>query len=326
MSIVQVRTCHRLSLLGGSSDYQEYYSKFGGIVVGAGIDKYSRLICRKLPQIFDYRTRLSYSKIETVKNNNDIEHNAIRHTIKYLGLENEALEIVHYSDLPSFSGTGSSSAFIVGLVNGLSYLSLNKKFRPLDIAKATYHIEHDLMGETVGQQDGCYCSQGGLRVFTFNQNGEVDTYELRLGLVDIEDFEKHILLLHVNTPRKASEIAKSFVPNLGKNSTVHELVKLADEAISVIENKGWSKLGKLLNRSWEIKRNLSDKVSNKEIDNLYQTISKFAYGAKIMGAGGGGTFIIVAPPEKHDKIISETNLVNIPFKFDFEGSVIQSDK
>lgn len=320
---IQCKSPHRLSILGGGSDYQEYFTEKSGLIICAGINQYSQITCRYLPKYFNYKSRLSYSEVETVNDNRDIKHRAIRHTISYLGLEEKSLEIAHYSDLPSFSGTGSSSAFIVTLVNALSYLSLKKKFRPMDIARAAYHIEHNLMGETVGYQDVLAASFGGLRTFSFAKDGTIDTHELRLSTSDIEDFRNHILLLYVGIPRKASEVAKSFVPNLSKNQGMAQMAKLTEDAITAIEKKRWDVLGKLLNKNWEIKRNLSDKVSNSYLDDTYNIIRYCgAFGSKIMGAGSSGTWIVLAKPELHKKIITATGLTPIDFEFDFEGSKI----
>ena len=62
-------------------------------------------------------------------------------------------------------------------------------------------------------------------------------------------------------------------------------------------------IGELLKYQWNRKRQLTDTVTNDYIDNIYnKAINAGAYGGKLMGAGGGGFFMFLAPPDTHEKI------------------------
>src|SRR5688572_1098537 len=112
------RTPYRVSFLGGGTDYPAWFREHGGAVLAAGIDKYCYLTCRHLPPFFEHRLRVVYSKIENCESIEQIEHPAVRETLRYLGLR-RGVEIHHDGDLPARSGMGSSSAFTVGLLNAL---------------------------------------------------------------------------------------------------------------------------------------------------------------------------------------------------------------
>src|SRR5262249_43470561 len=82
--------------------------------------------------------------------------------------------------------------------------------------------------------------------------------------------------------------------------------------------------GELLHEAWQAKRSLSTKVSNGEVDHIYErAIKAGALGGKLLGAGGGGFLLLFAAPEKH-QFIRETlePLIYVPFKFEFSGSQI----
>ena len=62
------KTPFRLSLFGGGTDFPSYYLKNGGCVVGGTINKYCYVTARYLPNVFDYKHRIVWSRNETVNN------------------------------------------------------------------------------------------------------------------------------------------------------------------------------------------------------------------------------------------------------------------
>ena len=104
------RTPFRMSFFGGGTDYPVWFREHGGAVLATTIDKYCYISCRRLPPFFEHRSRIAYSRIELVKNNEEIEHPAVRGVLKYLNI-NDGLEIHHDGDLPARTGLGSSSSF-----------------------------------------------------------------------------------------------------------------------------------------------------------------------------------------------------------------------
>ncbi len=82
-------------------------------------------------------------------------------------------------------------------------------------------------------------------------------------------------------------------------------------------------MGQLLDENWNLKRTLSDGITNGDIDSLYQKgINAGAYGGKLIGAGGGGFLLFMADPDSMEAIAKTTGLKKIDFDFDFEGSRI----
>ena len=80
------RTPFRMSFFGGGTDYPVWFREHGGAVLATTIDKYCYISCRRLPPFFEHRSRIAYSRIELVKNNEEIEHPAVRGVLKYLNI------------------------------------------------------------------------------------------------------------------------------------------------------------------------------------------------------------------------------------------------
>ena len=115
------RTPYRLSFFGGGTDYPAWYREHGGAVLSAAINRYCYLTCRWLPPFFQHRSRIVYSRIEDVPDNDSIRHPAVREILRFLGIA-DGIEIHHNGDLPKMTGLGTSSSFAVGLLNALHHL------------------------------------------------------------------------------------------------------------------------------------------------------------------------------------------------------------
>ena len=113
------KTPYRISFFGGGSDYPSWYLKNGGVVLSTTIDKYIYISCRYLPPFFEHKYRFVWSQMENVKSINQIKHKPVREMLKYFNIKN-GLEIHYDGDLPARSGMGSSSVFVVGLMNLLN--------------------------------------------------------------------------------------------------------------------------------------------------------------------------------------------------------------
>ena len=118
--MVITKTPFRMSFFGGGTDMEEYFKEHGGVVISTTFDKYCYVNVRHLPGFFDYKTELSYSKIERVTDVESIEHPAIRNAMKMLDMHQ--MRLTYESDLPARSGLGTSSSFAVGMLNAFHAL------------------------------------------------------------------------------------------------------------------------------------------------------------------------------------------------------------
>lgn len=318
------RTPFRVSFFGGGTDYPAWYRKHGGAVLASTIDKYCYITCRYLPPFFEHKTRIVYSKIENCQTVDEIIHPAAREVIRFTGID-RGLEIHHDGDLPARSGMGSSSSFIVGLLNAL-YALKGRMSNKHQLAMESIHIEQDILKETVGSQDQVSAAHGGLNHITFSPNGEISVRPITIPPERIRELNSHLMLFYTGIKRTASHVAESYVSDINCKKRQLRLTKdLINESISILaDSHDMIGFGELLHESWEAKRTLSPIVSNPMIDDIYkEALSAGALGGKITGAGGGGFMLLFAPPGAQKRIRERLGkLIYVPFKFEFSGSQI----
>jgi D-glycero-alpha-D-manno-heptose-7-phosphate kinase len=318
------RTPFRISFFGGGTDYPSWYRKHGGSVLATSINKYCYITCRYLPPFFEHRLRVVYSKIEDVQSFEQIQHPAVRETLRFLQLE-RGLEIHHDGDLPARSGMGSSSSFTVGLLYAL-YALLGVMPSKNQLAMESIHIEQNLIKETVGSQDQVTASYGGLNHILFQTNGDISVRPVTVPQERLEELNSHLMLFYTGIMRTASEVAKTNLEDLeSKSEHLNALKDMVAEAISILcSNRCICHFGELLHRAWMLKRGLGPNVSNGILDELYQRAQKYgAIGGKIAGAGGGGFLLLFAPPSAQERIRKALQeLIYVPFKLESSGSQI----
>ena len=71
------KTPFRISFIGGGTDFPSFYNKKPGLVIGGTINKYCYVTARFLPNVFDYKHRIVWSKNEVVNNNREIILNIV---------------------------------------------------------------------------------------------------------------------------------------------------------------------------------------------------------------------------------------------------------
>ena len=318
------RTPFRISLFGGGTDYPVWYRKHGGIVLAATIDKYCYLSCRYLPPFFEHRIRIVYSKIESCQRIDDIQHPAVREILKSLNIR-QGIEIHHDGDLPARSGMGTSSAFTVGLLNGLHAL---KGYMPTkqELACESIRIEQEVLQETVGSQDQVLAAYGGVNTITFMTNGEITVTPVVLSKERLQDLNGHLMLFYTGLKRTAANVAGTYVNDLESHKRQLRIMKdLVQESLSILNGgDDLEELGGLLHEAWMSKRTLSPWVSNPEVDGMYDLARRAgALGGKLTGAGGGGFLLVFVPPSKQNAVREALkDLLCVPFKFEFSGSQI----
>lgn len=318
------RTPFRISFFGGGTDYPLWYKENGGAVISATIDKYCYITCRKLPPFFEYRHRIVYSKSEQINTIDEIIHPAVREIFRFMNIS-DGLEIHHDGDLPARSGLGSSSSFTVGLLNTL-YALRGEMITKQRLALEAIHVEQNMIKENVGSQDQVSASYGGLNKISFNRDESINTAPIILDKYKLENLQNHLMLFFTGFSRIASEIAVEQIKNIPQNKKNLEVISaMVDKAINILQSSDdICDFGKLLNDSWKIKRGLSDKISNPNIDAIYENaLNAGAIGGKLLGAGGGGFMLIFARPSDQGKIKERLKkLLLVPWQFENSGSQI----
>ncbi len=318
------RTPYRISFFGGGTDYPAWYRENTGAVLATTIDKYCYLSCRYLPPFFPHKSRIVYSKIESVHSHEQIQHPAVRETLKYIGFE-EGIEIHHDGDLPARTGLGTSSAFTVGLLHAL-YALKQTMVSKMALALESIRIERDILKESVGSQDQVLTAFGGLKRISFSGNDRIQLQPVILNHDRLSAFQNHLMLFFTGFSRLASSIAEKQIENTRlKRAELNAMYEMVDEGQTVLTSSAdLADFGRLLHESWKLKRSLTDKISLPEIDTLYEAAREAgAIGGKLLGAGGGGFMLLFARPEDHERVKERLKkLLFVPFHFEDSGSQI----
>lgn len=318
-----VKTPFRMSFFGGGTDVKEYYEQYGGAVLSTTFDKYCYLICRYCPPFFEHIGKLVYSKIETFNELQEIGHPIVRETLKRYNLKD--IQIVYDADLPARSGLGTSSAFSVGLLNAIH--SMRGEFiDKMSLAKEAIYVERILCNESGGVQDQIACSFGGLNKLIFNSNN-FDVIPIIMTRERNKLFSDSLILFFTGFVRNSSDILKDQIKNTKEGGSItkqlKEMCDLVDEGVRILTGTGdINDFGRLLDHTWQLKKSLSNRISNNHIDEIYEKAKKAgAIGGKVLGAGGGGCVLMFVPPYKRSSVINSLSpLMHIPFEFETGGT------
>lgn len=321
--MIITKTPFRMSFFGGGTDIPEFFYEHGGSVISSTFNKYCYVHVRHLPRFFDYSSQVVYSRIERVKSVDEIEHPAVRECMKFLDMRE--LIVSYDADLPARTGLGTSSSFVVGMLNAF-YALKGKYAGKKKLADEAIHIERDLCNEAGGWQDQIAASFGGFNRIDFNSEG----YEVSPVIISPErkhELNDNLLLFFTGFSRLSSEIQNDTKKNIhDKNRQLLEMKSLVDDAERILTDRkaDLNDFGRLLHETWKLKRQTGNKISTGEIDSLYERAMKAgALGGKLLGAGGGG-FLLFYVPRENQRVLIESlrELLLVPFEFENNGTDI----
>lgn len=268
---------------------------------------------------------MKYSKEEYVQNNGDIQHPAVREVLKFLNISG-GLELNITTDLNKQSGVGSSSACIVGLLNLLYFYLGKKSVSPQQLAEEANYIERVVLAEKGGQQDPYPSAYGGLISITIDKGGKTCVRPIPVCHEFISHFEDNLLMVGIGGSRQSFEVAATY-DEAKADQYKKEIALLSEQMYSSLCSENLIEVGQILDESWQAKRQISDKISCKEIDDIYyKAMQSGGIGGKLLGSGGtGGFLLLISFPGKMAQL--KKVMGNQKFfqpKVEFQGSKVYS--
>lgn len=324
--MIITQTPFRVSLGGGGTDLKSFYSRFGGFILAAAINKYIYITINK--RTIDELIWLSYSRVENVEKLGEIKHELIRECMRKLKINN-GIEIHSIAEVTSGTGLGSSSSFSVGLLNALHVYSRKHISRQV-LAELACKIEIGILKKPIGKQDQYIASFGGLTCLDIDKSGKVKVSALKISQDHIEELERNLLFFYTGIKRESAYVLSDQnealkVDNKAVSVALCNIRDLGREIKAALEKGELDKFGVMLDEHWKIKKTMSAKISSDVIDECYDFAKHHgAIGGKIMGAGGGGFFMFYCPANKHKlrEALSRKGLKEMRCRFDFEGSKV----
>jgi len=328
--MIVARAPLRIPLGGGGTDLPSYYSKYGGFVLSAAINKYVYISINR-PQVDDL-IRVKYSKSETVEDLNEVQHELVREAMRLTGVE-RGVEIVSMADVPAGTGMGSSGSFLVALLRALHAMK-HEHVAPDQLAEEACRIEIEMVGSPVGKQDQYVAAFGGISCFEIAPSGEVTVTRLPLNNHSLDEFRTNLLLFYTGIQRRAMDILEEQTRDTtqskeGVVESLHKTKALGLEIKAALDTGDFHRFGELMDVHWQNKKRRSPKISDPRIDRWYEIArDNGALGGKLIGAGGGG-FLLFCCPNSHKRqlreAMAEEGLREMQFDFDFEGAKVVMD-
>ncbi len=315
------RSPGRINLIGEHTDYN------GGYVLPAAIDKYTYITFEEsdhfevYSKYFDQRVRFSFNeKKEKVEWVNYVK-GAVLYSLRGLRREPKPWKIEISGDLPMGAGLSSSASLIVGIVYALSRLGGVYRKRE-KIIKIAQKVESEFVGVKCGIMDQyavAFGKKGSFMLIDTEINRVIQYVRaLRFPKITVVDSGvKHELALsEYNKRRSECEKAKKIIATSFKRVNVQMLEEKRNKlgetlykrarhvveennrvqsAVFAIEERDWKDLGRLLYESHESLKDLYE-VSTEETDFIVERLSKIksVYGARMIGAGFGGSILAIS--------------------------------
>ena len=161
----------------------------------------------------------------------------------------------------------------------------------------------------------------------FNKYG-VNVNRVKIPEDTVNELQYSSLLCYTGNPRESATIIESQVDKFNKGQNEEALDKTKEIATSMVialEKGNIVHAGELLHEAWEYKKQFSNKVSNPQIDALYQAaMDEGAIGGKVSGAGGGGfMYFICRYDRKYSvaKVLQKMGARVTDYMFEPEGVI-----
>jgi len=324
--MIVARAPLRITLGGGGTDLLSYSSRFGGFVLSAAITRYVYLAANRAS--FDGHIRVKTKENEDVETLDKLQNEVVKAALTYAAIDRD-IEIVFFGDITGGTGLGTSSAYLVNLMNALHYYK-RAPLSPASLAEAAAYVEIELLKRPIGKQDHYMASFGGIRILKIDRDGTVKVEDPEIPQDTLDDLRNNLLLFYTHKKRLSGSILgeQKRLMEAGDESTLGYYHRVKDIGMMIYEALRSGDLvsfGELMHRQWMEKRRLAGGVSNPEFDRIYDVARNHgAIGGKLVGAGGGGCFLFLTEPSKKRMLksilINQEGLSEHPFEFDFHGA------
>ena len=329
MHIIRAKAPLRISFGGGGTDVPPYPEEKGGAVLSATIDKYAYCSLTIRDDKLVNVTSLDYDLVTKYPLNDKLEYDGkldlVKAATKVMEIEN-GVDLFLHSDMPPGSGLGTSSTMTVALVGALGHW-LKLPFVEYVVSELAYRIERQEAGIKGGKQDQYAASFGGFNFIEFLGKTTV-VNPLRVKNEILNELQYRLMLCYTGKTRLSAGIIDDQVRGYTekREDVVHaldETKKLAINIKNALLLGQIDEFGALLHQGWQSKKRFSTKITDPNIDELYDVARQNgALGGKLLGAGGGGYLLLLCEFDKRHILaqkLEEHGGKVVNFAFEFNG-------
>jgi D-glycero-alpha-D-manno-heptose-7-phosphate kinase len=317
--LVVSRTPLRLTLGGGGTDLPYYCERYGADLLTVTLSLSVNVVVRG--GLVDGGSRFHHDATEIVSDPALFINPYVREALSVASVT-EPCEIASVGPVPSGTGLGSSGAFAVGLLSAL-YAWRGAVIGPADVAEAAFTLEAGRLGRPVGRQDHYACALGGLRRTVISPEGVVTSTLLQMRADALAELERRLHLFYTGKRRDSSLglVVGGGADELSQRiEALHRIRAIGDATRRALENGEVDAVAQLMREHWQAKRRRGDQIWD---EHLISACQHGARAGKIVGAGGGGFFLLYADPGAREGLelaMADRGMRRIDVHFVTEGT------
>lgn len=298
----------RAGFAGGSTDLPAYADRFGGAVLASTVSLGARAEMAPLAgsavrlELADFDLDLRFESVERMQAEAPPAASLAAAMVAAVRPEG-GVAVKVATGLPAGSGLGTSGAVGVALAYGL--LKLGGKEPPrAEVAELASVVEIETLGRPIGRQDQYNAAFGGIHLFHF-ENGRVEREPITLAPEKRREFDGHFMLFFSGRRRNSAEVLagqrqRMLADDAATLEPMHRLKALALEMAPVLAAGDWRRFGDLMHAAWLAKMGTGPKVADAAAQETCEGArARGAWAIKVSGAGGGGFYLVMAPPAAH---------------------------
>ena len=252
------------------------------------------------------RTYVKIKKSEEYRVNgypmSDKYHSYIKNAIK-LCWDGEPLDINTKSQVPSASGMGSSASITVAMLTAL--LAMKDEVKEEKIAKLGFEVEYRTQGSASPIDTSTVTHGKGILVHREKKDNflwKVEKGELRWYIHHIEVPSLKLVVgfsgIKGSTKDMVNKVRRFYNWNSFARDVIRDIGKITMEAVEPLRDEDYERIGELMNEDNKLLTILG--VNHPMLKRMINASLKHSYGAKLTGAGGGGS--IIALTDEQDEV------------------------
>ena len=306
--VIRGRAPLRVSFGGGGTDVEPFCVNQGGAIIGSTINKYA--YCSIVPRddeeiivhSLDFDMTVKYNTRENYVYDGKLD--LVKAALKGMDIR-QGCEVYLQCDAPPGSGLGTSSTVMVAMLAAMARWK-GVEMDAYRLADLAYEVEREDLKIAGGYRDQYAATFGGFNFIEFHGRNNVVVNPLRIKKDIIHELQYNLLLCYTANIHISANIIKDQVQNYEKKDGFEAMCEVKALAYAMKDEllKGnLHSFGKLLNYGWESKKRMSSKITNPQVDALYnEAMAAGALGGKLLGAGGGGYLLMYCPYNLRHKV------------------------
>jgi galactokinase/mevalonate kinase-like predicted kinase len=294
----------RAGIIGNPTDM------YGGAVLSCSVDMRARVTITPAPELAleTGGEECKISSRDDLRPRGD-RFDVMRAILDYMHLPPLACRVQYESEIPMQSGMSGSTALVVALLQAL--LTWQNEHPDLyQLAERARYIELNYLKVVCGYQDAYMCTFGGLNYMDFRGKQFYRSAEAEL-FATIEPLGSYVaglpfVLGYTGVQHSSGEVHRPIRERwlegeaavMASYERITEIARTGKKAIILGD---WPLLGRLMNENHAIQRDLGGSgESNERL--IAAALEAGALGAKLAGAGSGGTIIALWPDPDTERL------------------------